>query len=61
MKWLLIAVVYTVTGENVPHEVRVNETPFATGALCEAARTKMEDQLRTRAITVKATCVQVSE
>ena len=39
----------------------MNETPFATEALCEAARTKMEDQLRTRAITVKATCVQVSE
>ena len=43
MNWLLIAVVYTVTGENVPHEVRVNETPFPTEALCEAARSLMEE------------------
>ncbi|HQU68198.1 MAG TPA: hypothetical protein PLI43_08355 [Albidovulum sp.] len=61
MKWLLVAIVYTVTGESVPSEVRVHETPFSSEALCEAARAKMEDQLRTRAITVKATCVQVSE
>ncbi|OYX41380.1 MAG: hypothetical protein B7Z02_15895 [Rhodobacterales bacterium 32-67-9] len=61
MKWMLVALAYTVTSESVPHEVRVHEMPFATEALCETARAKMEEQLRTRVITVKATCVQVSE
>ncbi|MCA0271411.1 MAG: hypothetical protein LCH69_05005 [Proteobacteria bacterium] len=61
MKWLLVAIIYTVTAESVPSEVRIHETPMASEALCETARAKVEDQLRTRAITVKATCVQVSE
>lgn len=61
MKWLLVAIVYTVTSESVPHEVRVHEIPFGTEAFCEAGRAKMEEQLRTRAVTVKATCVQIGE
>lgn len=61
MKWMLIAIVYTVTLENVRHEVHVEKQEFATEALCEAARAKVEEQLKTRAITVKSTCVQISE
>lgn len=61
MKWMLIAVIYTVTLENVRHEVHVEKQEFATEALCEAARTKVEEQLKTRAITVKSTCVQIAE
>ncbi|MEI2807949.1 hypothetical protein [Albidovulum sp.] len=61
MKWMLIAIVYTVTLENVRHEVHVEKQEFATEALCEAARTKFEEQLKTRVITVKTTCVQTAE
>lgn len=61
MKWMLIAIVYTVTLENVRHEVHVEKQEFATETLCEAARTKFEEQLKTRVITVKTTCVQTAE
>jgi hypothetical protein len=61
MKWMLIAIVYTVTLENVRHEVHVDKQEFATEALCETARTKFEEQLKTRVITVKTTCVQIAE
>jgi len=61
MKWMLVALVYTVTSENVSHEVKVHEVPVASEQLCEAARAKMEVELKTRAVTVKATCFQVSE
>ena len=61
MKWILVALAYTVTAESVPHEVVVHEIGFASGELCEAARGKVEEQLKTRAITVKATCVQVEK
>jgi len=61
MKWLLVAVIYTVTQDNVPHEVRIHEIAIGGPTLCEMARAQMEEQLRTRAITVKATCVQVSD
>jgi len=61
MNWMLIAVVYTVTLENIPHEALVEKQEFATEALCETARGKLEEQLKTRAITVKASCVQIAE
>lgn len=61
MKWMLIAIVYTVTVENVRHEVHVEKQEVATEALCETARSKLEEQLKTRAITVKTTCVQIAE
>ncbi len=61
MKWMLVALVYTVTAESVPHEVKVHELPLASEQLCEAARAKVEMELKTRAVTVKATCVQISE
>jgi hypothetical protein len=61
MKWMLIAVVYTVTVEVVPHEVRIDKQDFATEALCEAGRAKLEEQLKTRAVTVRASCVQIAE
>ncbi len=61
MKWILIAVAYTVTADDVSHELRFHELAFETETLCEAARGRMEEQLQTRAITVKTTCVQTSE
>ncbi len=61
MKWLLVIIAYTVTAEDVPHEMHVHEIPFETQALCEIANGKLEEQLKTRAITVKASCVQVSD
>ncbi|SPH17146.1 hypothetical protein DEA8626_00661 [Defluviimonas aquaemixtae] len=61
MKWLLVAIAYTITSEDVPHEIKFHEIPFETQALCEIAHGKVEEQLKTRAVTVKATCLQVSE
>ncbi len=61
MKWMLIAIIYTVTLENVRHEVHVETQEFATEALCEAARVKMEEQLKTRVVTTKTSCVQIAE
>ena len=61
MKWMLIIAVYTVTLENIRHEVHIDKQEFATEALCEAGRAKLEEQLKTRVITVKASCVQISE
>ncbi|MCB2116393.1 MAG: hypothetical protein KDE00_08855 [Rhodobacteraceae bacterium] len=61
MKWMLIAIVYTVTLDNVRHEVHVEKQEFATEALCEAARAKVEEELKTRVVTTKASCVQIAE
>ena len=61
MNWVMILLAYTVTAESVPHEVRNFELAFATEQLCEAARERVETQLETRVITVKATCVQVAQ
>lgn len=61
MKWMLIAIVYTVTTDVVPHEVKIDKQEFATEALCEAARVKVEEQLKTRVVTTKASCVQIAE
>ena len=61
MNWILIIVFYTVTLDNVPHQALVEKQEFGTEALCETARAKVEEQLKTRAITAKASCVQISE
>ncbi|MFZ1727298.1 MAG: hypothetical protein WBO29_15935 [Albidovulum sp.] len=61
MNWVMILLAYTVTSENVPHEVKTFELQFANEALCQTARQRVEEDLKTRAITVKATCVQTTE
>jgi hypothetical protein len=57
----MILLAYTVTSENVPHEVRTYELQFSNEILCQAARERVESELKTRVITVKATCVQTTE
>ena len=42
MKWMLIAIVYTVTMENVRHEVHVEKQEFATVLFHAADRTRMK-------------------
>ncbi|MGB3179155.1 MAG: hypothetical protein WBC68_10540 [Albidovulum sp.] len=61
MQWTLILLAYTVTAESIPHEVHSYNLGFATEELCLIARDKVENDLKTRAITVKATCVQTSQ
>lgn len=61
MNWVLLILTYASTDTAIPPNVMPYEVPFASEALCEAAREKVAAELPTRDVKIRTTCLQVAE